>query len=194
MFSFTRRCRSRCQTGPVPFLVSFSWWSKHHSSSINVRTQECWEKASPEARIRQATTSKSSKDNDSYADRCPYVETASAGNEQQYHFNWLDNTTARVCFGCRGRLRPSDSSVPPPPFDVVVSTKEHRCWYDKSTETTKISKKPEPMYYHVKPVCILEKNAKFQASLHLSITSQDRERMLDIHKNFLKQSLTITIV
>ena len=86
-------------------------------------------------RIRQATTSTSSRNlNDSYADRRPYVETASAENEQRYHFKWLDNTTARVCYGCGGKLRPSDSSVPPPPFDVVVSTKEYRCWYDKSTE------------------------------------------------------------
>ena len=40
------------------------------------------------------------------------------------------------------------------------------------------------MHYRVNPVCILAKNVEFQASLHLSITSQDREMMLNIHKNF----------
>lgn len=176
-----------------------SWF--HSSGGPNITAaastsapKNAGKKPGQKPRIRQATTSTSSRNNDSYADRRPYVETASAGNEQRYHFKWLDNTTARVCYGCGGRLRPSDSSVPPPPFDVVVSTKENRCWYDKSTETTKISKKPEATHYHVNPVCILAKNAEFQASLHLSITSQDRERMLDIHKNFLKQSLNITII
>ena len=143
-------------------------------------------------RIRQTRTSVSSRNDDSYAERRPYVE--SIENKQRYQLKWLDKTTARVCYGCGGKLRPSDSSVPPPPFDIVVSTKEYRCWYDKSTETTKISKKPEATHYHVNPVCILAKNAEFQASLHLSITSQDRGRMLDSHENFLKQSLNITIL
>ena len=86
------------------------------------------------------------------------------------------------------------SSVPPPPFDIVVTTKVYRCCYDKCTETTKISKKPEATHYHVDPVCILAKNSEFQASLHLSITFQDRERMLDSHKKFLNQSFNITIL
>ena len=68
----------------------------------------------------------------------------------------------------RGKLLPSDSSVPPPPFDIALTTKEYRCWYDKSTETTKISKKPEATHYHVNPVYILAKNLEFQASLHLT--------------------------
>ncbi|CAH3134398.1 unnamed protein product, partial [Porites lobata] len=66
-----------------------------------------------------------------------------------------------VCYGCGGKLRPSDSSVPPPPFDVVVSTKEYRSWYDKSTGTTKITKKPEATHYHLNPVCLGAKNVHF---------------------------------
>ena len=143
MFPFTGRCGSRCETGPVPFPVSLSWWSEHHSSSVNVSTKKCGEKAWPEATY-------------------PPNE-----NEQRYQLKWLDKTTARICYGCGGKLRPSDSSVPPPPFDIVVTTKEYRCWYDKSTETTKISKKPEATHYHVDHVCILAKNSEFQASLHL---------------------------
>lgn len=66
----------------------------------------------------------------------------------RYHFNWLDNTTARVCYGCTGKLRPSASiRDPPAPFDIVVSTKEYCCWYDKSPQRTKLSKKPEATHY-----------------------------------------------
>ena len=151
-------------------------------------------KPGQKSRVRQRRTSTSTRNDDSYADRRPYVETASPQSEQRYNFKWLDKTTARVCYGCGGKLRSSDSSVPPPPFDVVVTTKEYRRWYDKSTETTKITKRPEATHYHVNPVCISSKNAEFQASLHLSITLEDRERMLDLHKNFLKQSLNITVI
>ncbi|XP_068742016.1 uncharacterized protein [Montipora capricornis] len=75
---------------------------------------------------------------------------------------------------------------------MVVTTKEYRSWYDKSAETAKITKKPEVTHYHVNPTCISSKNAAFQASLHLSITPDDRERMLEVHKNFLQNSLNIT--
>lgn len=62
----------------------------------------------------------SSRNDDSYTDRRLYVETASVKNEQRYHLKWPDKMMAKVCYGCRGKLRPSDSSVPPPPFDMVV--------------------------------------------------------------------------
>ena len=77
-------------------------------------------KPGQKSRIRRTGAIASSRNDDSYADRRPYVETASVENEQRYHLKWLDKTTARVCYGCGGKLRPSDSSVPPPPFDVVV--------------------------------------------------------------------------
>ena len=62
----------------------------------------------------------SSRNDDSYTDRHLDVETVSVKNEQRYHLKWPDKTMAKVCYGCRGKLRPSDSSVPPPPFDMVV--------------------------------------------------------------------------
>ena len=135
------------------------------------------------SRIRRTGANASSRNDDSHADRRPYVETASVENEQPYHLKWLEKTTARVCYGC-GHLT----------FDVVVSTKEYRSWYDKSTGTTKITKKPEATHYHVNPVCLRAKNVDFQASLHVSINSEDRQRMLDVHKNLLKQSLNTTII
>ena len=49
-------------------------------------------------------------------------------------------------------------------------------------------------HYHVNPTCICSKNAAFQASLHLSIMPDDRERMLQVHKNFLKNSLNIALL
>lgn len=146
------------------------------------------------SRVRQTRKSGASRNDNLYVDRRPYVESPSVQNEQRYHLKWLDQTTARVCYGCGGKLRSSDLSVPSPPFDMVVSTKEYRRWYDKSTETTKITKKPEATHYHVNPTCISSKNAAFQASLHLSITPDGRELMLDVHKNFLKNSLNITLL
>ena len=74
------------------------------------------------------------------------------------------------------------------------NNQEHHRWYDKFTETTKIFKKPEATHYHLNSTCISLKNAAFQASLHLSITPDDRERMLEVHKNFLKNSLSITLL
>lgn len=151
-------------------------------------------KPGQKSRVRKTRNRGTSRNDDSYVDRRPYIESASVENEQRYHFKWLDKTTARVCYGCGGKLRSTDSPVPSPPFDMVVSTKEYRRWYDKSSQTTKITKKPEATHYHVNPTCVSSKNAAFKASLHLSITAEDRQRMLDVHKNFLKETLNITVL
>lgn len=44
-----------------------------------------------------------------------------------------------------------------PPFDMVQLTKEYYYSYDKTKETTKISKKHEATHYHVNPTCLLTK-------------------------------------
>ena len=169
----------------------FSWFHSRCGPNITAAAftsapKNAGKKPGQKSRIRRTGAIASPRNDDSYADRGPYVETASVENEQRYHLKWLDKTTARVCYGSGGKLRPSDSSVPPPPFDVVVSTKEYRSWYDKSTGTAKITKKPEATHYHVNSVCLREKmSISMQASLHVSINSEDRKRMLDVHTNFL---------
>ena len=56
------------------------------------------------SRIQRTGAIASSRNDDSYADRRPYVKTASVENEQRYHLKCVDKTTARVCYGCGGKL------------------------------------------------------------------------------------------
>ena len=111
--------------------------------------------------------------------------TSNTTNDQRFHLKWLDSTTARVCYGCGGKLRPDASSIPPAPFDFVITTKEYRSWHDKNTETTRITTKPEATHNHVNPVCIYTKNPGFTPSENLRISAEDRGRMVDIHRDFL---------
>ena len=129
------RCGSHCETGPVPF----SQWSKHHSSSVNVSTKKCGEKAWPEA---------------TYLPN----KNESIENKQRYQLKWLDKTTARVCYGCGGKLWPwfkcSPSSIWHPSDNQTISLLVRQ-----------IHKKQEATHCHVNPVCILAKNSEFQALL-----------------------------
>lgn len=93
--------------------------------------------------------------------------------EQLFDVKWLNKTKAKVCYGCSGKLRPDQKGVPPPPFDIVLTTKEFRSWYDKSSETFKVSMLPEATYYHMNPVCVLQRNPGFDALLHVRLSEED---------------------
>ena len=79
------------------------------------------------------------------------------------------------------------------PFDVVLTTKEYRSWFDKNANTIKITTKPESTHYHINPVCVRKRNPSFGATKHLQVSADDREKLLPCHKQLLEQSLNILI-
>ena len=98
-----------------------------------------------------------------------------------------------VCYGCGGHLRSSISTVPDAPFDVVLTTKEYRSWFDKNANAIKITTKPESTHYHITLVCVRKRNSSFGATKHLQVSADDREKLLPCQKQLLEQSLNILI-
>ncbi|KXJ21906.1 hypothetical protein AC249_AIPGENE12149 [Exaiptasia diaphana] len=87
-----------------------------------------------------------------YTDKVPL-----STSEGTFNLRWLADCKAQVCYGCGGKLRPGPSGIPAPPHDVVLTTMEFRCWYDKASQNTKISTKPERTHYHLNPACVWQK-------------------------------------
>ena len=79
------------------------------------------------------------------------------------------------------------------PFDVVLTTKEYRSWFDKNANIIKITKKPESSRYHINPVCVRKRNPSFGATKHPQVSADHREKLLPYHKQLLEQSLNILI-
>ena len=85
----------------------------------------------------------SERDKEEYSERRPYTQCSDDG--QLFSLKWLSTSTARVCYGCGGHLRSSISTVPDAPFDVVLTTKEYRSWFDKNANIIKITKFQNPL-------------------------------------------------
>ena len=98
-----------------------------------------------------------------------------------------------VCYGCGEHLRSSISTVPDAPFDVVLTTKEYRSWFDKNANAIKITTKPESTHYHITLVCVRKRNSSFGATKHLQVSADDQEKLLPCQKQLLEQSLNILI-
>ena len=90
-------------------------------------------------------------------------------------------------------IPPFISTVPDAPFDVVLTTKEYRSWFDKNANTIKITTKPESTHYQINPVCVRKRNPSFEATKHLQVSADGREKLLPCHKQLLEQSLNILI-
>ena len=141
---------------------------------------------------RSSQKRSSERHTEEYSERRPYTQSSSDAG-QVYTLKWLSTSTARVCYGCGGQLRESMSNIPVAPFDVVLTAKEYRSWFDKNSKKMKITIKPESTHYHINPVCVRKKNPSFEATKHLQVTAEDRQKLLSSHKQLLQQSLNILI-
>ena len=143
----------------------------------------------PGQRKRQRSSQKRSSERhtEEYSERRPCTQSSSDAGQVDT-LKWLSTSTARVCCGCGGQLR-----VPVAPFDVVLPTKGYRSWFDKNSKKMKITIKPESTHYHINPVFVRKKNPSFEATKHLQVTAEDRQKLLSSHKQLLQQSLNILI-
>lgn len=71
----------------------------------------------------------------------------------------------RKCYGCTCNIRDDTSTIPNPPYDLVVRYKEWRYYRDTSTQTLKLTKNEENTYYHLMQRCIQMKHPSFNASM-----------------------------
>ena len=103
---------------------------------------------------RQRSSRKTSSDwhREEYSERRPYTQCS--GDGQVYILKWLSTSTARICYGCGGQLRESISNVPVAPYDIVLTTKEYRSWFDRNTNKMKITTNPESTHYRINPACV----------------------------------------
>ena len=71
----------------------------------------------------------------------------------------------RKCYGCTSNIRDDTSTIPNPPYDLVVRYKERRYYRDTSTQTLKLTKNEENTYYHPMQRCIQMKHPSFNANM-----------------------------
>ena len=72
--------------------------------------------------------------------------------EKEITFVWLrDNPQVRVCYGCRGNLRPEAKGLPDAPWDLVIRSRMHRV-YPKEGEF-RISVKKQNTFFHLTNIC-----------------------------------------
>ena len=94
-----------------------------------------------------------------------YWDNLSAGNhsptDEQLNVVFLNTTRATTCYGCKGKFRSSSDVglgiVPPVPYDIVLTRRERRIFTQAGTNTIRIAKTPENVYYHAQKRCLREK-------------------------------------
>ena len=128
-------------------------WSKFDGHGISYCTKESGMKPGQSRRQRPSRKRCSEREKEEYTDGRPYTQCS--GDGQVFSLKWFSTSKARVCYGCGRELRSSISTVPDAPFDVVLTTKEYRSWFDKNANTIEITTKPESTHYHINPVCVL---------------------------------------
>ena len=93
----------------------------------------------------------------------------------------------RMCQGCKTTVRLSDSSIPPPPFDLVVARSERRQFRDKNG-TLVTPRQEQTCHYHLRLDCIIAAEPNF-------ITHSLRiiPLLTVIHQEYLRLMFKVTI-
>ena len=60
----------------------------------------------------------------------------------------------RKCYGCANNICADTSTVPGPPYNIVIRYKEQRYYRDTDTQMLKFIKNEENTYYHLMQKCI----------------------------------------
>ena len=97
-----------------------------------------------------------------------------------FTLQWLSGKV-RKCYGCAGDIRADTSTIPNPPYDLVVRFKERRYYRDSSTQSLKLTRNEENTYYHPMPRCIQMKHPSFNARM-LDIPAELECDLMAIHK------------
>ena len=90
-------------------------------------------------------------------DRAMFVPPPSApppAPEKEVLFVWLrDNPRVRVCYGCKGFIRPSPGVIPDEPWDLVVRKTIFRTYLRDGTVCMNVKK--TPAYFHLRDRCCM---------------------------------------
>ena len=86
-------------------------------------------------------------------------------DNDKFYVLLLKDTYATKCYGCTGRLRPSENHAPPSlAFDMILGRKVHRVYQKSGTETFTITKNKENACYHPTLKCVKKKCPDFDKS------------------------------
>ncbi|KAL9953121.1 hypothetical protein ACROYT_G040483 [Oculina patagonica] len=118
----------------------------------------------------------------------PSATVTSLGRQQsapathsKYTLRWLSESRAYQCYGCNSAFR-VPGQVPPPPEDVVATTKEYRSFMKGG----KLQVHYGTTHYHLREQCIKEKNPKFNPLTDLELKPTDHARFLPTHEELLR--------
>ena len=78
-----------------------------------------------------------------------------------FTLQWLTGSRIRMCYGCSSPIRTDTSSIPLPPYDLVIRYKERRFYCDPKSQTEKLTKNKENTYYHSLKQCVTRKHPTF---------------------------------
>jgi len=97
-----------------------------------------------------------------------------------------------MCYGCGSPIRTDTSTIPPPPYDLIVRFKERRHYRDPVTKKLKLTAKEENTYYHCMIACIRAKHPGFSTSL-LSVTEDLLPLLSVAHKLHLLDNFGVCV-
>ena len=108
---------------------------------------------------------------------------ASSQGKPVFTLQWLSGKI-RKCYGCASNIRTDTSTIPDPPYDLVVRYKERRYYRDTATQSMKLTKNEENTYYHPMQRCIQMKHPSFNTNM-LDIPAELAHDLLPIHKSHI---------
>ena len=78
-----------------------------------------------------------------------------------FTLQWLTGARIRMYYGCSTPIRTDTSTVPSPPYDMIIRYKERRRYRDPKTFSERVTAKEENTYYHPLKQCVLQKHPEF---------------------------------
>ena len=95
-----------------------------------------------------------------------------------------------MCQGCKSTLRLSDSSVPPPPFDLAIGRSERRQFRDKNG-TLVTPRQEQTCHYHLRLDCVISAEPTFVPK-SLRIPHDIFPLLTIVHREYLRLVFQLT--
>ena len=96
----------------------------------------------------------------------------------------------RMCQGCKSTLQLSDSSVPPPPFDLAIGRSERRQFRDKNG-TLVTPRQEQTCHYHLRLDCVISAEPTFVPK-SLRIPHDIFPLLTIVHREYLRLVFQLT--
>ena len=76
-----------------------------------------------------------------------------------FTLRWLTGSRVRMCYGCASPICTDTSTVPSPPYDMVIRYKERISYRDPKTNTEGDTADKKKTFYHPLKRCVLLKHS-----------------------------------